>query len=104
VQTTVAGGRVVLINSAQSKLPNASIGIHGGGTISTDARDPHGEHAEIPQFEMRVDLDNSKQEYVSGQRAWVRLTVGKAPLIYQGYVRFLQLIETKNRSSSMIQL
>lgn len=107
VQTTVYGGEVKLINAAQHQLPHAAMGIHGGGAVQTDQRDPQGRQAEIPQFEMKVDLVNvaagADSEYVPGQRAWVRLTVGKKPLIWQGYVRFLQLIETKNRSSSWIQ-
>jgi putative peptide zinc metalloprotease protein len=104
VQKTIDGANVRLINSAQSTLPHAAMGVHGGGTVQTDQRDPHGQRAETPQFEMRVDVAGTGDlGYVSGQRAWVRLTVGKKPLIWQGYVRFLQLIETKNRSSSWIQ-
>jgi putative peptide zinc metalloprotease protein len=103
VQTTVYGGHVQLINSAQQQLPHAAMGMHGGGAVATDQRDPEGRRAETPQFEMRVDLPARDTEFVAGQRAWVRLTVGKKPLAWQGYVKFLQLIETKNRSSSWIQ-
>jgi putative peptide zinc metalloprotease protein len=103
VQTTIDGGHVTLINAAQHELPSPAMGIHGGGTVQTDQRDPHGRRAEIPQFEMRVDVPTRDTDFVAGQRAWVRLTVGKKPLIWQGYVRFLQLIETKNRSSGWIQ-
>jgi hypothetical protein len=84
-------------------LPHAAISQAGGGAIATDQRDPEGRRAETPQFEMRVDLPARDTDFVAGQRAWVRLTVGKKPLIWQGYVRFLQLIETKNRSSGWIQ-
>jgi len=97
------GGYVQLINAAQHELPHPAMGQHGGGAIATDQRDPHGQRAEIPQFEMKVDLPARDIDFVAGQRAWVRLTVGKKPLIWQGYVRFLQLIETKNRSSGWIQ-
>ena len=103
VQTTIEGGEVQLINAAQHQLPHPAMGVHGGGTVQTDQRDPHGQRAEIPQFEMKVDVPARDTDFVAGQRAWVRLTVGKKPLIWQGYVRFLQLIETKNRSSGWIQ-
>jgi putative peptide zinc metalloprotease protein len=103
VQTTIDGGYVQLINAAQTQLPHPLVGQHGGGAIATDQRDPQGQRAETPQFEMKVDLPARDTDFVAGQRAWVRLTVGKKPLIWQGYVRFLQLIETKNRSSGWIQ-
>ena len=103
VQTTIDGGEVKLINAAQHELPSPAMGVHGGGNVQTDQRDPHGQRAEIPQFEMKVDVPARDTDFVAGQRAWVRLTVGRKPLIWQGYVRFLQLIETKNRSSGWIQ-
>ena len=53
---------------------------------------------------MLVDLANPNNVFVSGQRAWVRLTVGKRPLVWQWYNRFLQLIETKNKTSKWMQM
>jgi hypothetical protein len=104
VQTTIEGGQ----SPADQRRP-APIARARRWACTAAARCrpisaiPHGQRAEIPQFEMKVDVPARDVDFVSGQRAWVRLTVGKKPLIWQGYVRFLQLIETKNRSSGWIQ-
>ena len=47
------------------------------------------------------DLANPKNIYVPGQRAWVRLTVDRKPLIWQWYNRFLQLIETQEQDEQV---
>jgi hypothetical protein len=104
VGKTLTGGEVKLIAGGTRRLPHASLGVAGGGEYTTDPRDPQGQHAETPQFEMWVDLANPQMTYVSGQRGWVRLTVGSKPLIWNWYNRFLQLIETKNKQSKWIQL
>jgi hypothetical protein len=104
IQTTLKGGDVKLVLGGTTKLPHASVGTGGGGDISTDPRDPHGQHAETPQFEMTVALANPGNTYVSGQRGWVRLAVGKKPLVWTWYNSFLQLIETKNKQSKWMQM
>jgi putative peptide zinc metalloprotease protein len=103
-QKTLKGGRqVVLIPGSQKQLPSPSLTVAGGGDITPDRRDPEGKHAEIGQFEMKVDLANPDNRITSGQRAWVRLTVGKETLAWQWYNRFRQLIETKNKTSTWTQ-
>lgn len=104
IQHVVTGGDVMLVSGGTQKLPSKVLGVGGGGDIVTDPRDQQGQFSEIPQFEMRVNLANPAIEYVSGQRAWVRLTVGKKPLIWAWYNRFLQLIETKNKQSKWLQM
>ena len=102
--TSLSGGTVMLIPGSQRELPSASLGVAGGGDIATDQRDFEGKHAEIGQFEMRVDLANGDNRITPGQRAWVRLTVGRKPLIWTWYNRFLQLIEAKNKTSKWMQM
>jgi hypothetical protein len=53
---------------------------------------------------MQVDLANPQSIFVPGQRAYVRLTVGKKPLIWNWTNKFLQLIETKNQTSKWMQM
>jgi multidrug efflux pump subunit AcrA (membrane-fusion protein) len=104
VQRVLPGGNVVLVHGGTQKLASKTLSVAGGGEITTDPRDQQGQYADIAHFEMRVDLANPSNTYVSGQRAWVRLTVGKKPLIWNWYNRFLQLIETKNKQSKWMQM
>jgi hypothetical protein len=78
--------------------------VPAGGEVTVDPRDPRGEHAETSHFEMWVNLANPRMEFIPGQRAWVRLTVGTRPLIWKGLDWFLQLIETKNKQSKWMQI
>ncbi len=104
VQRVLTGGKVVLVNGGSLKLPSKTLAVGGGGDITTDPRDQQGQFADVAEFEMRVDLANPNNVYVPGQRAWVRLTVGRKPLVWQWYNRFLQLIETKNKTSKWMQM
>jgi len=104
VERVLDGGKVVLVHGGSARLPSKTLSVGGGGDITTDPRDQQGQFADVPMFEMRVDLANPKNIYVPGQRAWVRLTVGRKPLVWQWYNRFLQLIETKNKTSKWMQI
>ena len=104
ISKTVTGTHPRLIKSKQSELPSNTLSVVGGGEINVDPRDPQGKHADVEQFEMKVDLANPDNFYVPGQRAWVRLTVGRKPLVWKGVNMFLQLIEAKNQTSKWTQM
>jgi hypothetical protein len=61
-----------------------------------------GRRPQTNQFELQVEVPNPGDEYVAGQRAYLRLLVDERPLIWQWYDRFLQLIEAKSASSKWI--
>lgn len=89
----------VLVPGSQKDLPHASLGVQGGGEVMTAATDPT--KSQVPQFIIRVEVDNPNEHYLPGQRAYVRMTLDKKqPLVWQWYRRLLQLIETKNAKSS----
>jgi putative peptide zinc metalloprotease protein len=85
-----------IIPGAQAQLPSEIISQQGGGAIPVDPRDQQGKKPLVPQFELRVHLPNPNGEYYPGQRAYVRMTVGYKPLLFQGLRRFLQLIDSSN--------
>ncbi|HZZ44945.1 MAG TPA: PqqD family peptide modification chaperone [Tepidisphaeraceae bacterium] len=88
----------ILVPGSQSELPHPSLGVQGGGEIMTSPRDPT--KPQIAQFEIRVTVDNPSDEYLPGQRAYIRMTLNeKRPLVWQWYRRLLQLIETKSAKS-----
>ncbi|HYO10057.1 MAG TPA: efflux RND transporter periplasmic adaptor subunit [Tepidisphaeraceae bacterium] len=101
--TTLKGGQARLIRGATQRLPSRSLTVAGGGDIVSDPRDQQGEFAQTPQHEMKVALPNPGNVFTSGQRAWVRLTVDKKPLIWTWANRFYQLIEAKNQESQWFQ-
>ena len=87
-----------LVPGSQHDLPHASLGVQGGGEVMTSARDPN--KPQVEQFVIRVEVDNPSEQYLPGQRAYVRMTLDqKRPLVWQWYRRLLQLIETKSAKS-----
>jgi putative peptide zinc metalloprotease protein len=108
------GGTARLIPAAQSLLPSPTLTTGGGGDIENDrtfnAVDKNdarmqtemGRRPQTNQFELQVEVPNPGDEYVAGQRAYLRLLVDERPLIWQWYDRFLQLIEAKSASSKWI--
>ncbi len=86
--------------SAQDELPHESLGQVGGGLAHTDTRDPKGRRAVVPQFEVRVKLDNPNNTVMSGQRAYARFTVESESLLWQGYRRLAQLIQAQAANAS----
>jgi putative peptide zinc metalloprotease protein len=88
----------VLVPGSQHDLPHASLGVQGGGEVMTSPRDPN--KPQVEQFVIRVQVDNPSEQYLPGQRAYVRMTLDqKRPLVWQWYRRLLQLIETKSAKS-----
>jgi len=76
--------------------PTVVMGHGGGGEIPVDPSDAQGAKPVTPQFELRVKLANPNAEYYPGQRAYLRMTVGYKPLLYQWTRRFRQLIDSSN--------
>jgi putative peptide zinc metalloprotease protein len=91
---TMLGGEFSATPAAVSDLAHASLGPQGGGEAMTDPRDPKGMRAQTPQFEARVKLENTGEQFFPGQRAYVRLTLDKRPLAWQWMRRFWQLIQS----------
>jgi putative peptide zinc metalloprotease protein len=88
----------VLVPGSQKELPHASLGAQGGGEVMTSPKDPT--KPQIEQFVIRVEVTNPDEQYLPGQRAYIRMTLDKKePLVWQWYRRLLQLIETKSAKS-----
>jgi putative peptide zinc metalloprotease protein len=92
----VAPGAVSFPPAAVNQLVDQSEGPAGGGEIMVDPHDPKGLESQSPVFEAHVKLDNPNQQFYAGQRAYVRLTLGSKPLIWQWTRRFVQLFEVSD--------
>jgi putative peptide zinc metalloprotease protein len=88
---------ITLLPEANDQLASASLGINAGGTAPPDPKDQTGTKTSVPQFEVRLDVPNNKSpEFETGQRATVRFTIDRQPLIVQWYTQFLQLLNTQD--------
>ena len=96
VSRALRGLDATVLPGAKSQLPSPIVGQTGGGDIAVDPQDQQGTKPTTPQFELRVRLANPNGEFYPGQRAYVRMTVGRTPLLYQWTRRFLQLIDSSN--------
>jgi hypothetical protein len=96
------GTEVRVINAAQEELVHQSLGHAGGEEIAVDPRDRRGLKSIIPEFEVRVLLDNPGHADLPGQRAYVRFTVDSQPLIRQWGRRFQQLVQTQSSQSKWL--
>ena len=47
------------------------------------------------EFEIDIPVDNPGEQFVPGQKAWVRFKLEKRPLYWQWYRKLLQLLQTK---------
>jgi putative peptide zinc metalloprotease protein len=93
---SMPGQSVIFLPAAVTDVVDPVLGTAGGGDIMIDPHDPKGLKAESNQFEAHVKLDNANGQYYAGQRAYVRLTLDKEPLLWQWTRRFLQMIETSD--------
>jgi putative peptide zinc metalloprotease protein len=96
VSHALPGTEPTVLKGAQSQLPSPVLTHAGGGEIAADPKDQNGTKPLTPQFELRVKLANPDGTFYPGQRAYVRMTVGTKPLLYQWTRRFLQLIDSSN--------
>ncbi len=102
LQHIVHGTEPRMLLSSTEKVAHASLTHMGGAEIANDPTDPSGQKSEQRQFELRINLANPKDLYVSGQRAYVRLTVERKPLAWQWFRKFLQLIESREKTGSKL--
>ena len=82
--------------AGESDPINPILGTAGGGTIQMDPKDPKGATPKFPQFKVELTVDNPGDRYISGQRAYVRFSMPKRPLLWQWARRFWQLIQTND--------
>ncbi|MGA3065395.1 MAG: HlyD family efflux transporter periplasmic adaptor subunit [Tepidisphaeraceae bacterium] len=92
IEQNLPGTDVTVYPAAVTELAHPALGQLGGGEILVDPRDPNGIRSTTPQFEALVKLDNVGERICAGQRAYVRLTLDRKPLIWQWWRRALQLI------------
>jgi putative peptide zinc metalloprotease protein len=85
---------------ASAEIPHPALTNQGGGEVVADPKDPSGRKAANPEFELHVYLDNPNNEYVPGQRAYVRMTIRKKPLIWQWERDIRQLIQSRKEHGS----
>jgi putative peptide zinc metalloprotease protein len=98
-----------IIAASQDTVAHPSLLIPGGGDIAADPSDPKGEHPLVKQFEVRVRVanpplnanSNPQGQYYPGQRAYVRFTLNKEPLIYRWARKFLQLLQSHENDSKL---
>ena len=83
-------------SSTQTQLPHPALGAAGGGTIQTDPSDKQGVKPISEPFEVVMLLDNRSRQIVPGQRAYVRFTVGTAPLFDQAWRKLMNLLQLQN--------
>ena len=74
----------------RTRRPVALADVAAGTTdVPTDPKDP--QKFLVPQFDIGVPLENPDGHMVIGQRAYVRFTLDKKPLLWQWARRFWQL-------------
>ena len=89
-------GPPIVVKAAQPQIPHPSLNAAAGGTASVDPRDQQGVRAQIEPFEVVLKLDNTGVTYMPGQRAYIRFTVDRQPIIAQIWRKFEQLLMTRN--------
>lgn len=90
-------GRIESIMPAgQKDLPSASLGYRAGGSIQTAMDDSRGTMATERFFEIRIVPEESlKVHLLTGQRVVVRFDMPPKPLIEQGWLSLLQLLQRR---------
>jgi putative peptide zinc metalloprotease protein len=87
--------KYVVVPGASADIPHPALGQQNGGSVALDPRDQTGTKAQSPEFQLWVDLANPENQFVPGQRAYVRLTVDRRPLAWQWTRDLLQLIQSR---------
>jgi hypothetical protein len=90
------------IPAAQDELRHAALGQAGGGEYAIDPRDPKGTKTRTTVFPYRIKLPNPDARYCPGQRAYVRIDLGKKPLAEQWARRIWQLIQLRTSNTKWI--
>jgi putative peptide zinc metalloprotease protein len=100
VGTVLFADSMTVIPGAKREIPNPALTNQGGGEVAPDPKDPTGTKAANPEFELQVYLTNPQNEYVPGQRAYVRMTIRKEPLMKQWTRAVLQLIQARKEKGN----
>jgi multidrug resistance efflux pump len=87
-----------LIPSSQERVVSPALTQAGGGAIPQDPTDPEQTKPIQPQFDLRVELANPQGDFVPGQRAYVKITLDRKPLMWQWVRRIKQLIQSSSRA------
>lgn len=87
-----------LIPSSQERVVSPALTQAGGGAIPQDPTDPEQTKPIQPQFDLRVELANPQGDYVPGQRAYVKITLDRKPLMWQWVRRIKQLIQSSSQA------
>jgi putative peptide zinc metalloprotease protein len=95
IGTVLFANSYMVMPGATPSVPHPALTSQGGGEVQPDPKDQSGTKSANPEFELRVDLSNPNNEYVPGQRAYVRMTIRKEPLMKQWTRDVLQLIQAR---------
>lgn len=87
------------VPGAQSHARDASLTQLGGGQAAPDPTDPSGTKLRETNFELQVTFKNPDRRFYAGQRAYVRVSLPRSPLVWQWYRKFMQIIQTQKASS-----
>jgi len=88
-----------VFDEATEQLPHESLGVMGGGTAPSDPKDESGRKTGIPQFELRAEIANPDSTFVPGQRAYLKATVDRRPLLWHWYRAYEQVRQARSQSS-----
>jgi putative peptide zinc metalloprotease protein len=90
---TVLHARTVKLFPGAVNEVNPALGPSGGGDLEMDPKDSKGTHPKIKPFMVELTVDNPNNRYFAGQRAYVRFTMERRPLMWQWMRRFWQIIQ-----------
>jgi putative peptide zinc metalloprotease protein len=105
VDRVVQGVATHPVPAAQQRLPHASMGYSGGGTVENDQRDKQGLMAKRPQWIAYVSLaqspppgtpgepQNPPVTLLPGERVSLRFTLPRQPLLWQWLDRLQKLMQ-----------
>lgn len=96
VDRIIDGNRVEIVEPGQRVLPSAALGLSGGGTFETEARDESGRVTKRPQFNVRIfaaDADELARCASPGERVKVRFKLEPKPLLAQWLERLQREIQ-----------
>ena len=78
--------------ASTTDVRHPSLMYAGGGELAPDPSDRTGTTAATAQWQMKVRFGNPGERYLPDQRAYVRVTLDRRPLIFQWERRLRQLI------------
>ena len=91
-----------VVPQATKEIPHPALTSQGGGEVAPDPKDQSGTKSANPEFELRVELNNPNNDYVPGQRAYVRMTIRKEPLMIQWKRAIYQLIQARKEKGNQL--